>query len=170
MWSAAYGLAGPRVWLGDPPVHFALTAARSSGSATYCSMYPHDMQMWRSGSMFFQNEIANLFIGPRRPVLGGPTRRSVDWHFGHCPDFMSHILDLRFESVCPKFRFSGGYRSFIRSSSAHSRRSDTASTQAARRSPQLQQARSSQDRPLRMTDSGRTRTAQRRPSSFRLEP
>ena len=93
MWNAPYGLAGPRCWLGEPPGHFALTATRSAGSATYCSMYPHDMQMWRSGSMFLQNEIANLFIGPRRPALGGPTRRSVDWHFGHCPDFMSHILD-----------------------------------------------------------------------------
>jgi hypothetical protein len=64
-------------------------------------MYPHDMQMWRSGTMFFQNETAILFMGPRAPALGGPTRTSVEWHFGHFPDFMSHPLGLRFRSVRP---------------------------------------------------------------------
>ena len=64
-------------------------------------MYPHDMQMWRSGTMFFQNETANLFMGPLAPPLGGPTRTSVDWHFGHFPDFISRPLGLRYRSVCP---------------------------------------------------------------------
>ncbi len=64
-------------------------------------MFPHDMQICRSGTMFFQNETASLFIGPRAPDLGGPTRMSVDWHFGHFPDFKSHPLGLRFRSVRP---------------------------------------------------------------------
>src|SRR4029453_9289065 len=95
-------IAAPHALLPPPrPGQFEPIAARSAGSATYCSMYPHDMQMCRSGTMFFQNETANLFMGPRAPPLGGPTRTSVDWHFWHFPDFMSHLLGLRFRSVCP---------------------------------------------------------------------
>ncbi len=95
-------IAAPHAVLPPPrPGQFEPIAARSAGSATYCSMYPHDMQICRSGTIFFQNETASLFIGPRAPDFGGPTRMSVDWHFGHFPDFKSHPLRLRFRSVRP---------------------------------------------------------------------
>ena len=90
------------------PGQFAPIAARSAGSATYCSMYPHDMQMCRSGTTFFQNETANLFMGPRAPALGGPTRTSVDWHFGHFPDFMSHPWVCESDPSAQRPRFSRG--------------------------------------------------------------
>ena len=63
-------------------------------------MYPHDIADVSLRNDVLPNETATV-QGQRRRTFGGPTRTSVDWHFGHFPDFMSSPLGLRFRPACP---------------------------------------------------------------------
>jgi len=75
----------------DRPGHFSAMALRSTGSLTYCSMYPHETHTCRSGVTFHQNETLKTFMMTSRVVPVGPIRMSVDRHFGQRPDFIADL-------------------------------------------------------------------------------
>jgi hypothetical protein len=57
-------------------------------------MYPHDTHTYRAGVVLRHHVMWKVFMTIRRLPRVGPTRISVDWHFGQRPDLIPILLSV----------------------------------------------------------------------------